>query len=88
MTFEQVCILLVVGALAGWIAGLILRRRGFGFVGNLIIGVLGSFLGRFVIGLLGFAAHSTLASVITAVLGALLLLWLLSFLPGRGGKKR
>ncbi|MBC8010422.1 MAG: GlsB/YeaQ/YmgE family stress response membrane protein [Burkholderiales bacterium] len=88
MSFEQLCILLVVGALAGWLAGLILRRRGFGLAGNLIIGVIGSFLGRFVLSLLGFYAGSTLAAVITAVLGALLLLWLLSFIPGRAGKKK
>ena len=88
MTFEQLCILLVVGALAGWLAGLILRRRGFGLVGNLVIGVLGSFLGRFLLGLVGFSAYTTLASVITAVLGALLLLWLLAHIPGRAGKKK
>lgn len=88
MTFEQLCILLVVGALAGWLAGLILRRRGFGLVGNLIIGVLGSFLGRFVLSVLGFSANNTLGSIITAVLGALILLWLLSHIPGRAGKKK
>lgn len=87
MTFEQLCILLVVGAVAGWLAGLILRRRGFGLVGNLIIGVAGSFIGRFVLGVIGFHASSTLAAVITAVIGAILLLWLLSLIPRRGGKK-
>lgn len=87
MTFEQLCILLVVGAVAGWLAGLILRRRGFGLVGNLIIGVAGSFIGRFILGVIGFRADSTLAAVITAVIGAILLLWLLSFIPRRGGKK-
>lgn len=88
MSFEQLCILLVVGAVSGWLAGLILRRRGFGLLGNLIIGVIGSFLGRFVLGVIGFSANSVLASIITAVLGALLLLWLLSFIPGRAGKKK
>ncbi|MCU0793066.1 MAG: GlsB/YeaQ/YmgE family stress response membrane protein [Opitutaceae bacterium] len=87
MSFEQLCILLVVGGLAGWLAGLILHRRGFGLVGNLVIGVIGSFLGRFALGVVGFHAASTLAQVITAVLGALLLLWLLSFIP-RGRKKK
>ena len=87
MNFEQLCILLVVGGLGGWLAGLILNRRGFGLVGNLVIGVIGSFLGRFVLGLVGFHAGSTLAQVITAAVGAILLLWLLSFVP-RGGKKK
>lgn len=87
MSFEELCILLVVGAVAGWLAGLILRRRGFGFVGNLIIGVAGSFIGRFVLGVIGFRAGTTLAAIITAVIGAILLLWLLSFIPRRGSKK-
>lgn len=86
LSFEQLCLLLVVGAVAGWLAGLILQRRGFGLIGNLVIGVIGSFLGRFVVGLLGFGVRSTLAGLITAVIGALLLLWLLSFVP-RAGKK-
>lgn len=83
MTFEQFCILLTVGALAGWIAGLILRRRGFGLLGNLIVGVVGSFLGRWLLALLGFGVYGHLAHLITAVLGAVVSLWLLSFLPGR-----
>ena len=87
MTFEQFCLLLLVGAVAGWLAGLILGRRGFGLAGNLIIGVAGSFLGRYVLGLVGFYATTTLARLITAVLGALILLWLLSLLP-RGGKRK
>lgn len=88
MNFEQFCTLLVVGALAGWLAGIIMQRRGFGLAGNLIIGVLGSFLGRFVLGQLGFHIGTRLALLITAVLGALLLLWILSFVPrGRGKKK-
>jgi Predicted membrane protein len=86
ISFEQICVLLVVGAIAGWLAGLILQRRGFGLLGNLILGVVGSFLGRFVVGLLGFGIHSTLAALITAVIGAILLLWLLSLLPRRKKK--
>jgi uncharacterized membrane protein YeaQ/YmgE (transglycosylase-associated protein family) len=86
ISFQQLCVLLVVGGLAGWIAGLVLRRRGFGVVGNLVIGVLGSFLGRWVLGLIGFGVHGTLAALVTAVLGAVLLFWLLSFVP-RGGRK-
>ncbi len=87
ISFEQLCILLVVGALAGWLAGLILRRQGFGLLGNLIIGVLGSFFGRWLVGVLGFGVRSTLASLITAVIGAVVLLWILSLFRS-GSKKR
>jgi len=88
MNFEQFCVLLVVGALAGFFAGLILQRRGFGFAGNLVIGVIGSFLGRFLLGEIGFHATTRLALLITAILGALLLLWILSFVPRALGKKK
>ncbi len=88
MSVEQLCLLLVIPALPGWPAGLILRRRGFGLIANLIIGVAGSFLGRWLLGLIGFHASTTLALLITAVLGAVCLLWLLSFLPGRSGKRK
>lgn len=87
ISFEQLCILLVVGALAGWLAGLILRRQGFGLLGNLIFGVVGSFVGRWLVGVLGFGVRSTLASLITAVIGAVVLLWILSLFRS-GSKKR
>ncbi len=87
IAFEQLCILLVVGALAGWLAGLVLRRRGFGLLGNLVVGVVGSFFGRWLVGLLGFGVRSTLASLIAAVIGAVVLLWILSFFRS-GSKKR
>lgn len=86
LTFEQFVILIVVGALAGWVAGLIFKRRRFGFLGNMIIGVLGSFLGRWLLALIGFGVYGHLAHFITAVFGGVTLLWLLSFLPG--GRKK
>ena len=78
----------MVGALAGWIAGLLLGRGGFGLVGNLILGVVGSFLGRFLLGVIGFYATTTLAVLLTAIGGAVVLLWLLSFIPRGRGRKR
>lgn len=88
MSLEQLCILLVVGALAGWLAGLILGRGRFDLVGNLILGVAGSFLGRYLLGVIGFYATTTLATLLTAVGGAVLLLWLLSLLLGGRGRKK
>lgn len=45
---------LIIGALAGWIAGQLTKGRGFGLLGNLGLGVLGSIIGGFALGLLGF----------------------------------
>lgn len=87
ISFEQLCILLVVGALAGWIAGLILRGRGLGLVGNLVVGVIGSFVGGWLVGILGFGIHSHLAALVTAVFGAVVLLWLIALIRPGGGKK-
>lgn len=87
ITFEQLCILLVVGALAGWIAALILRGRGLGLAGNLVVGVIGSFLGNFLFKLVGFRATTSLATFLAALAGALALLWLIALVRPRRKKK-
>ncbi len=68
---------LLIGLAAGWLAGQIMRRRSFGLVGNLVVGVLGAFLGGFLFRLLGFAAVGLLGSLIAATVGAILLVFLL-----------
>ncbi len=50
---------LLVGLVAGWLAGQIMKGKGFGLVGNLVIGVIGAFIGRYVFRLLGLAAGSS-----------------------------
>jgi uncharacterized membrane protein YeaQ/YmgE (transglycosylase-associated protein family) len=71
--------LIVIGALAGWIAGLLVRGRGFGLGVDIIVGILGSILGGWllfdVLGLYGMAALGGLvARLIAAIIGALLLI--------------
>ncbi|MDB6093329.1 MAG: GlsB/YeaQ/YmgE family stress response rane protein [Verrucomicrobia bacterium] len=80
MSLQSFLTFLVLGALAGWISGLICKGKGFGLVGNMIVGIVGAFLGGFVFGLLGISAHNFLGQLIFAVLGALLFLWLLRFI--------
>ena len=87
ISFEHLCILLVVGALAGWLAALIFRGRGLGLAGNLVVGVLGSFVGNWLFRLVGFHATTSLATFLAALAGALALLWLIA-LVRPGGKKR
>lgn len=70
----------VIGILAGWLAGVITKGRGFGVFGDLIVGVIGSLLGSFVFGLLGIYAGSTVGRLILSVVGAILLLYLIRFL--------
>jgi uncharacterized membrane protein YeaQ/YmgE (transglycosylase-associated protein family) len=70
---------LLIGLLAGWLAGQIMKRRSFGLVGNIIVGVLGSLLGSFLFSMLGLAAYGTIGFIITATVGAIVLLYLVGF---------
>jgi len=65
---------LLIGLVAGWLAGQIMKGRGFGLIGNMVVGVVGAILGGFLFGLLGFESGNLLGSLVTAVLGAIVLL--------------
>ncbi len=70
---------ILVGAVAGWLAGTIMKGGGFGFLVNLLVGIAGGFLGGWLFGgLLGFLPEM-IGGLITAVIGACLLLWIISF---------
>lgn len=69
---------IVCGLLAGFIAGKLFRGKGFGLLGNLIVGVVGGVLGGWVFEMLDLAATGFVGSLVTAVVGALLLLWVVS----------
>jgi len=67
---------IVIGILAGWLAGQIVKGRGMGLVVDLIVGIIGSLLGGFVFGLLGLGAYGLLGRLVMATVGAVLLLLL------------
>ena len=69
---------LILGALAGWIAGNIMKGRGFGLLGNIVVGIVGSMLGGFLFSALGLKAFGFIGSLITATVGAVVLLYLIS----------
>jgi uncharacterized membrane protein YeaQ/YmgE (transglycosylase-associated protein family) len=70
--------LIVTGALAGWIAGTLLRGAGYGLVVNIVVGVVGGIVGGKLFALLGIVPDGWLINLATAVVGALLLLTLLN----------
>jgi uncharacterized membrane protein YeaQ/YmgE (transglycosylase-associated protein family) len=70
---------LVIGIAAGWIAGKIMKGRGFGLVGNLVIGVIGALVGGFLFNIIGLEAYGLVASLVMATTGAVVLLFLLGF---------
>jgi uncharacterized membrane protein YeaQ/YmgE (transglycosylase-associated protein family) len=68
---------LLIGLVAGWLAGRVMRGGGYGLVGDLIVGVIGALLGGWLFGLLGIATGGLLGSLITAFVGAVVLIGLL-----------
>lgn len=76
---------LLIGLAAGWLAGQIMKGGGYGLVGDLIVGVIGALLGGFLFGVLGIRAGGLLGSLITATIGAVVLIWLLRFVKRAPG---
>jgi uncharacterized membrane protein YeaQ/YmgE (transglycosylase-associated protein family) len=76
MSTENLLLFLVIGIVAGFLAGKIMKGAGFGLVGDLIVGVIGSFIGVWVFGLLGIVSGGVLGLLIASVVGALLLLYI------------
>jgi uncharacterized membrane protein YeaQ/YmgE (transglycosylase-associated protein family) len=72
---HSLIIFLVIGAVAGWLAGLLMRGGGFGLLGNIVVGIVGSVIGGFLFGLLGITAGGFVGSLVTAVVGAAVLLF-------------
>src|SRR5438105_5002319 len=72
---DSIIIMLVVGAIAGWLAGQIVRGFGFGVLLNIIIGVIGAFFGVWLLTKLGFVPFSGfVGSIVNATIGAVVLL--------------
>jgi uncharacterized membrane protein YeaQ/YmgE (transglycosylase-associated protein family) len=66
----------IVGILAGWLAGRVMKGGGFGVVGDLVVGAVGAFLGGWLLGLLGIpAGGGFVGSLVTAFVGAVVLLY-------------
>jgi uncharacterized membrane protein YeaQ/YmgE (transglycosylase-associated protein family) len=67
---------LIVGALAGWIAGFVVKGAGFGLIGNIVVGILGSIVAGYLFPILGIHIGSGLiGSIIHAAIGAIILLF-------------
>jgi uncharacterized membrane protein YeaQ/YmgE (transglycosylase-associated protein family) len=72
---------LLIGAVAGWLAGQIMKGKGFGLPGNIIVGVLGAILGGWLFGVLGISAGGELiGSLVTAFVGAVALLFIVGLM--------
>jgi len=73
--------ILLVGAVAGWIAGFLMKGGGFGIIGNIIIGIIGSFVGNWVLGVLEVSIGSgVIGDIATGAIGAVLILFVVGLL--------
>jgi len=69
---------LLIGLIAGWLAGLVMKGRGFGLVGDTIVGVVGAIVGSWLFHTLGLAVYGTIGALVTALIGAVVFLGLVS----------
>ncbi len=69
---------LLIGGVVGWLAGVIMKGRGFGVVGNVVVGVVGALVGGWLSSLTGLYVYGSFAGFITALVGAVVLLGLIS----------
>lgn len=77
MTATGLIVFLLIGAIAGWLAGLIVRGFGFGLLGNIVVGIVGAFLAGWLLPALGVGfslGNPLLTSIIYAMIGAIVLL--------------
>jgi uncharacterized membrane protein YeaQ/YmgE (transglycosylase-associated protein family) len=76
-----IIIWLIVGGVAGWLAGLIVKGYGFGLIGNIIVGIVGGLIAGWLLPRLGIAiGGGIVAEIINAVIGAVILLVIIGFI--------
>ena len=67
----------LIGLVAGWLAGVLVKGGGFGILGDIVVGVLGAVIGGFLFGSLGIGVGGFLGSVLVATIGAIILIFVL-----------
>jgi uncharacterized membrane protein YeaQ/YmgE (transglycosylase-associated protein family) len=86
MSGESLLVILIVGIIAGWLAGVIVRGGGFGLIGDLLIGIVGAFIGTWL--LTQFHVNlgtGIVRAIINATIGAVVLLLILRLIGSRAG---
>ncbi|MGX5826561.1 GlsB/YeaQ/YmgE family stress response membrane protein [Mesorhizobium sp. 43Arga] len=81
MGVESLLVFIIIGAIAGWLAGLIVSGFGFGLIGNIIVGIVGAFIAGWLFPRIGFSiGGGVIAAIIHATIGAIILLVLVKVL--------
>jgi uncharacterized membrane protein YeaQ/YmgE (transglycosylase-associated protein family) len=77
---ESLIVWLIIGAIAGWLAGQIVKGYGLGLVGNIVVGIVGAIIAGWLLPMIGFVlVGGMLAAIINAVIGAVILLIIVGF---------
>ena len=78
MGIESLIVFILIGAIAGWLAGQLVKGYGFGLIGNIVVGIVGAFIAGWLFPALGISLGSGIvAAIIHATIGAVILLVLL-----------
>ena len=78
MGLESLIVLLLIGAISGWLAGMIVKGYGFGLVGNIVVGIVGAFVGNWLFAQFGiFPGGGVIGAIVGATIGAVVLLFLI-----------
>jgi uncharacterized membrane protein YeaQ/YmgE (transglycosylase-associated protein family) len=86
---ESLLVILIVGLVAGWLAGRIVRGAGFGLIGDLIVGIIGAFIGDWLLPRIGIhLGTGIISSIINALIGAIILLFLIRLVQGGAWGRR
>ena len=89
LSSQSLLVILVVGIVAGWLAGRVMEGGGFGLIGDLLVGLVGAFIGDWLLPQLGIhLGAGIIALIINAFIGAVVLLLILRLATGwRGGAR-
>ena len=85
---DNLIVLVLVGLIAGFLAGRVMTGKGLGLIWDILVGILGAFLGGWLAGLVGIAVGGLLAEIVVAFIGAVILLFVFRALVGRGMLRR
>ncbi len=77
----EILVVLIIGAAAGWLGSMIYKGSGLGIIGNIIVGILGSFVGYWILDKIGVSLGSGwLGAILTGALGAIVILFLINLI--------
>ena len=86
---QSLLVILLVGIVAGWLAGRVMEGGGFGLIGDLVVGLIGAFIGDWLLPRLGIhLGTGVVAAIVNAFIGAVVLLLILRLLTGGFGYRR